>query len=130
MDTKIRTLQLLEQSALMKQAVTVEPDILNILVTIGSEIPPERWTRWDAYSELKRQCDRYIGWNARKQEIATSMHWNAFIAFIDTLLPDSDEYYGNMEEEEDCYVDKTGRTTVAIERIGTFLARVASEKSA
>lgn len=100
MDAKTKMLHLLEKSELMKHVVTVEPDVLTILLETASIVPSPDWTRWDAYSYLKRQCYGYIGWEARQDEIATSRHWEAFITFIDALLPDHDGYYADMQMEE------------------------------
>ena len=100
MNTTARALHLLESSALMKQVVALEPTVLDILLATASASPPAGWTRWDAYSALKRQCDPFIGHNARNDELATSAHWEAFVRFIDALLPDSDDYYGHVDAWE------------------------------
>lgn len=93
-------LHLLETSAMMRHIVTVEPEVLAILRDVARTPPPSHWTRWHAYSDLKRRCNDYIGWNARNRALATTQHYEAFIAFIDALLPDRDGYYSEMEEVE------------------------------
>lgn len=85
---------LLARNERMQEVISLEPTILTILLDGVTVAPVSRWHR---YSALKQQCRPYIGHDARHRELATSAHWDALTAFLDALLPESEE----QEEREE-----------------------------
>jgi hypothetical protein len=72
----------------MQEVISLEPSILTILLD-GGTVPAV--SRWQRYSALKQQCRPYIGHEARNRTLATPAHWDALTAFLDALLPESEE---------------------------------------
>jgi hypothetical protein len=87
-----KALLLIEKSALMKEIVRIEPEVKAQLLAMAQREPSPGLDRWAVYSELKRKFYPYIGWGARNEALATTWHYEAFIDFIDALLPQDYEY--------------------------------------
>ncbi|MDQ6660194.1 MAG: hypothetical protein M3Z24_04425 [Chloroflexota bacterium] len=89
----------IEANPLLKEIVMVEPELEQVFMEAALQPPQPDETRWDAYTMLKQRCDSFIGWNARNEKLASSAHYEAFIDFLDALLPLDEEYYRNLRDE-------------------------------
>ena len=85
---KAKIIALLARNERMQEVISLEPDILKIL---DASILVSPLSRWHCYSALKQQCRPYIGHDARNRTLATPDHWDALTAFLDALLPESEE---------------------------------------
>ena len=79
-----RAMQLIEKSALLKQAFQLEPRLYTVLREVNSLLMVEH--RDLAYSTFKKKCEALVGFGATKPELRTSQHYLALLDFLGILI--------------------------------------------
>ena len=79
-----RAIQLIEKSALLKQAFHLEPRLHTVLREVNSLLMVEH--RDLAYSTFKKKCQSLVGIGASKPELRTSQHYVALLDFLTILI--------------------------------------------
>jgi hypothetical protein len=81
-------LEAIYQRREIQQIIEIEPAVSRILALAAD--PEPRANRWLAYEALKRMSSDFVGWDARHDALRTTMHHDALMDAIDTLLPQSE----------------------------------------
>jgi hypothetical protein len=71
----------------LKEAVSLEPRIRDILETAASQKPGSEYDRWEVYSQLKEQVSELVGFGAENEELRTQGFYEAVVGAIHDLLP-------------------------------------------
>ena len=77
-------MQLVEKSAILKQAFQLEPRLYDVLREVNSLLVVEH--RDLAYSTFKKKCERLVGFGAARPELRTSQHYLALLDFLGILI--------------------------------------------
>lgn len=77
----------LAKQELLREIVDAEPDVLTLLQSAAIQCDQEAC--WVQYEILKNSGLRYVGWEARNQDLRDSRWYLAYIQAIEELLPDS-----------------------------------------
>lgn len=91
MITKERALDAARHGTHLAQIYELEPDEMAALydmVRIYCDKPSERWQN---YELLKRSVRNLVGRDAKRSELRTAAHYEVLLAYIDWLLPESEE---------------------------------------
>ncbi len=80
----LRAMQLVEKSAILKQAFQLEPRLYDVLREVNSLLVVEH--RDLAYSTFKKKCERLVGFGAARPELRTSQHYLALLDFLGILI--------------------------------------------
>lgn len=96
MSTEIeqRIEQVLASQPALQHAVDCEPLVMDLLKIAATQ--ESRSDRWQRYEALKGMGSYLVGWQARQSSLQTEAAYIAYIAAIDTLLPEP-----QYEDEED-----------------------------
>jgi hypothetical protein len=116
-----RAMQLIEKSAMLKQAFQLEPRLYSVLKEVNALLVVEH--RDLAYSTFKKKCESLVGLGAAKPELRTSHHYVAMLDFLGILISWVEEQPRlaiDLEPEDhvggDDAIDATVRQSMAASR--------------
>jgi hypothetical protein len=92
--TKNTALIEIQQKHGLTEIYRVEPTRLMQVVDLVLMQPPDT-NRWKAYERLKKIASRFVGWNAEKDELRTTWHYEAILDFLGFLLQALEDYGAN-----------------------------------
>jgi len=73
----------------IQRMIEIEPPLLALLQVAAD--PEPRDNRWLSYEAIKRMAAPYVGWDARHEELRSSVQYELLMCAVDTLLPESEE---------------------------------------
>ncbi len=88
MPNKAQALARIERNSRLAQVYTLEQDRLEQVIDLALMVEDPA-NHWREYERLKEMASRFVGFQARHDELRTCQHYEVMLAFIDWLLPDN-----------------------------------------
>lgn len=85
---KKMALQHIQENRLLAQVYTLEQERLEQVIDLALMVEDPA-NHWREYERLKEMASRFVGFQARHDDLATCQHYEVMLGFIDWLLPDN-----------------------------------------
>lgn len=98
MYTQQRVEKALQTHPRIKQVITIEPKVHEILSLAASQTCKSE--RWQMYEILKYVSSRYVGWYAEQAALRSEAHYNVIMDALDLLLPSPEVEYETIQDAD------------------------------
>lgn len=88
MPNKEQALERVQENRRLVQVYRLEKERLEQVIDLALMVEDPA-NHWREYERLKEMASRFVGFQARHDDLATCQHYEVMLAFIDWLLPDN-----------------------------------------